>query len=105
VQEVQRFNYQYATKLVENYRAHKRLLKLYSRLFYARLLLVAFTQCARTHSCGMQDGELQAKQDVVYASSLANWPGLPRKGYPLMFKGVIGKGTHTHTHICFFPLI
>ena len=53
------------TKLVENYRSHKMLLRLYSDQFY--------------------DGELVEKADHRITHSLCNGIYLPTKGVPLIF--------------------
>lgn len=56
------------TKLVENYRSHEALLKLYSEQFY--------------------DGELVERASRGMTHSLCNWQHLPTKGIPLLFHGV-----------------
>lgn len=56
------------TKLVENYRSHESLLRLYSDGFY--------------------HGELEARADPVTCSLLSRWEQLPNKGFPLLFHGV-----------------
>ena len=57
------------TKLVDNYRAHGLLVRLYSEQFY--------------------DGELleRASQDKTHC--LCSWDKLPKKGVPLVFHGVL----------------
>ena len=59
------------TKLVDNYRAHGLLVRLYSEQFY--------------------DGELleRASQDKTHC--LCSWDKLPKKGVPLVFHGVLGE--------------
>lgn len=59
------------TKLVDNYRSHEALLKLYSDMFY--------------------HGELCMKADSRVTHLLTSWEGLPRKGFPLVFHGVQGE--------------
>ena len=59
------------TKLVNNYRSHSFLLRLYSDTFY--------------------HGELAACADTKMTSLLCEWEGLPRKGFPLVFHGVMGE--------------
>jgi helicase MOV-10 len=59
------------TKLINNYRAHEKLLALPNRLFY--------------------DGELQPRGNPVRTRSLIDWEHLPRLGVPLIFHGVEGK--------------
>ncbi|KAK2121915.1 hypothetical protein P7K49_003301 [Saguinus oedipus] len=56
------------TKLVKNYRSHKALLALPSRLFYHR--------------------ELEVCADPTVVTSLLGWEKLPKKGFPLIFHGV-----------------
>lgn len=58
------------TKLVDNYRAHQLLVRLYSEMFY--------------------DGELveRANDDVTHC--LCSWDQLPKKAVPLVFHGVQG---------------
>ncbi|KAL5477180.1 hypothetical protein EMCRGX_G023934 [Ephydatia muelleri] len=56
------------TKLIENYRSHGTLLKLYSDQFY--------------------DGELMERGDHKITHSLCNWEHLPTKGVPLLFHGI-----------------
>eukprot|EP00731_Ephydatia_muelleri_P035328 Em0114g12a len=58
------------TKLVENYRSHGMLLRLYSDQFY--------------------DGELVERADHRITHSLCNWEYLPTKGVPLLFHGIQG---------------
>ncbi|XP_012289828.3 RNA helicase Mov10l1 [Aotus nancymaae] len=58
------------TKLVKNYRSHKALLTLPSRLFYHR--------------------ELEVCADPTVVNSLLGWEKLPKKGFPLIFHGVRG---------------
>ncbi|XP_037586025.1 RNA helicase Mov10l1 [Cebus imitator] len=58
------------TKLVKNYRSHKALLALPSRLFYHR--------------------ELEVCADPTVVNSLLGWEKLPKKGFPLIFHGVRG---------------
>eukprot|EP00731_Ephydatia_muelleri_P022834 Em0015g417a len=59
------------TKLVENYRSHGALLKLYSDQFY--------------------DGELMERADHEITHRLCTWECLPTKEVPLIFHGIQGK--------------
>ena len=59
------------TKLVDNYRSHETLLKLYSDMFYHR--------------------ELCMRADSRVTHPPTSWEGLPRKGFPLVFHGVQGE--------------
>lgn len=70
------------TKLVRNYRSHEMILSLPSELFY--------------------DGELRAEADPVTRSQLAQWPGLPTLGAPLIFHGVKGKDEREGTSPSWF---
>lgn len=56
------------TKLVDNYRSHKALLTLPSKLFY--------------------QGELCVRAPQAVVESLCQWKTLPKKGFPLIFHGV-----------------
>lgn len=62
------------TRLVRNYRSHRSLLALPSRLFY--------------------DGTLRECADARQTSSLERWGELRRQGFPLLFYGV--RSAHTH---------
>ncbi|XP_021566201.1 RNA helicase Mov10l1-like, partial [Carlito syrichta] len=57
------------TKLVKNYRSHVALLALPSQLFY--------------------DNELEACADPKVVTSLLGWEKLPKRGFPLLFHGVM----------------
>lgn len=59
------------TKLVENYRSHPDLLKLYSVLFY--------------------ENELLAKGSKDITDTMLNWEGLLKEQFPLIFHGVQGE--------------
>ncbi|XP_030325089.1 RNA helicase Mov10l1 [Calypte anna] len=61
------------TKLVKNYRSHSALLALPSKLFYQK--------------------ELEVCADASVVTSLLHWGKLPRKGFPLIFRGI--RGTET----------
>ncbi|CAL9696558.1 unnamed protein product [Knipowitschia caucasica] len=64
------YNPRLVTKLVHNYRSHKALLTLPSKLFY--------------------DGELCVRAPPAVVQSLCQWKTLPKKGFPLLFHGVRG---------------
>ena len=59
------------TKLLRNYRSHPCLLQLYSDAFYPN--------------------ELEPYADEAMTSLLCHWEGLPRRGFPLVFHGVVGE--------------
>ena len=65
-----RYNNHCITKLLANYRSHKKLIELPSRLFY--------------------NSELYEKGDRAMIDSMLNWERLPTKGFPLIFHGVYG---------------
>ncbi|CAG08644.1 unnamed protein product, partial [Tetraodon nigroviridis] len=62
------YNPRLVTKLVDNYRSHKALLTLPSKLFYR--------------------DELCVKAPRAVVDSLCQWKTLPKKGFPLIFHGV-----------------
>ncbi|XP_028266397.1 putative helicase mov-10-B.1 [Parambassis ranga] len=64
------FNSRYVTKLLRNYRSHPAILKIPNELFY--------------------DGELQVWANEMTRNSYCRWECLPKKGFPLIFHGVIG---------------
>ncbi|XP_023709767.1 putative helicase MOV-10 isoform X2 [Cryptotermes secundus] len=59
------------TKLVQNFRSHKKILTVPNSMFY--------------------ENELEARGDPSLTSLVCNWEGLPKKGFPLIFHGVKGK--------------
>lgn len=65
------FNNQVVTKLLNNYRSHKDILKEPNELFYK--------------------SELKPCSDQVLVNSLCNWEHLPKKKFPLIFHAVKGK--------------
>ena len=63
-------------------RSHESLLSLPSRLFY--------------------DNELIASADPFVVQSLCEWEGLPTRGFPLLFHGVVGRDLRESTSPSFF---
>ncbi|KAJ8399528.1 hypothetical protein AAFF_G00409390 [Aldrovandia affinis] len=77
-----RFNNQFVTKLLRNYRSHPAILKIPNELFY--------------------DGELQVFADEELRNSYCNWEHLPKKGFPVIFHGVMGKDEREANSPSFF---
>ncbi|XP_063049770.1 putative helicase mov-10-B.1 [Engraulis encrasicolus] len=77
-----RYNPRYVTKLLLNYRSHESILKVPNDLFY--------------------EGELIASADEVAKSMYCNWPHLPKKGFPVIFHGVVGKDEREENSPSFF---
>jgi superfamily I DNA and/or RNA helicase len=65
------FNRKYMTMLVRNYRSHSLLLQIPNNLFY--------------------NGALKARADPAIVNARLHWDGLPTKGVPLFWHGVVGK--------------
>ncbi|XP_063063828.1 putative helicase mov-10-B.1 [Engraulis encrasicolus] len=76
------YNQRYVTKLLHNYRSHKSILKVPNDLFY--------------------EGELIASADEVATSMYCNWEHLPKKGFPVIFHGVVGKDEREENSPSFF---
>ncbi|KAG7477792.1 hypothetical protein MATL_G00073410 [Megalops atlanticus] len=77
-----RFNDRFVTKLLRNYRSHPAILKIPNELFY--------------------DGELQVFADKNLRNSYCNWEHLPKKGFPVIFHGVMGKDEREANSPSFF---
>ncbi|XP_076845743.1 putative helicase mov-10-B.2 [Brachyhypopomus gauderio] len=75
-------NNQYVTKLLRNYRSHKSILKVPNEMFY--------------------DGELQPYADEYTTSFYCNWEYLPKKGFPVIFHGILGKDERESNSPSFF---
>ena len=70
------------TKLVCNYRSHPAILELPNSCFY--------------------DGELKPFADTLLRESLCSWEWLSKKGFPLIFHGVVGQDMREETSPSFF---
>ncbi|XP_034552596.1 putative helicase mov-10-B.2 isoform X2 [Notolabrus celidotus] len=64
------FDNRFVTKLLLNYRSHPAILEVPNELFY--------------------DGELQVCADEMLRNSYCRWEYLPKKGFPVIFHGVMG---------------
>ncbi|XP_069489430.1 helicase MOV-10 isoform X2 [Ambystoma mexicanum] len=78
------FNPVFVTKLLRNYRSHPAILKIPNELFY--------------------DGELQEFADKILSQSYCNWEHLPKKGFPIVFEGVLGEDQREEKSPSFFNL-
>ncbi|XP_065103211.1 putative helicase mov-10-B.1 [Paramisgurnus dabryanus] len=76
------YDNRYVTKLLQNYRSHPSILKVPNELFY--------------------DGELEACADEISSSQYCNWDPLPKKGFPVIFHGVLGKDDRESNSPSFF---
>ncbi|XP_075997327.1 putative helicase mov-10-B.1 [Genypterus blacodes] len=76
------FDTRFVTKLLRNYRSHAAILKVPNELFYENELEVFAEQGQREIYC--------------------NWEHLPRKGFPVIFHGVMGKDEREANSPSFF---
>ncbi|XP_055994945.1 helicase MOV-10 isoform X2 [Sorex fumeus] len=76
------YNSQFITKLLRNYRSHPTILDTPNQLYY--------------------DQELQACADKIDRERFCNWEGLPQKGFPIIFHGVMGKDEREGNSPSFF---
>ncbi|XP_051758530.1 putative helicase mov-10-B.1 isoform X2 [Ctenopharyngodon idella] len=76
------YDNRYVTKLLRNYRSHPSILKVPNELFY--------------------DGELLACADEISSNQYCNWEHLPKRGFPVIFHGVIGKDDRESNSPSFF---
>uniref|UniRef100_A0A3Q3VUE4 RNA helicase n=1 Tax=Mola mola TaxID=94237 RepID=A0A3Q3VUE4_MOLML len=76
------FDTRFVTKLLQNYRSHAVILKVPNELFY--------------------ENELQVFADQWDREAYCNWEYLPRKGFPLIFHGVMGKDEREANSPSFF---
>ena len=70
--------------MFRNFRSHEKLLKLPANLFYC--------------------GHLEAAADELAVNSLLQWPGLNKKGFPILFHGIIGQDLREGKSPSFFNL-
>nr|XP_019952231.1 PREDICTED: putative helicase mov-10-B.2 isoform X1 [Paralichthys olivaceus] len=75
-------NPRFVTKLLRNYRSHAAILKIPNELFY--------------------DNEVQEFADKRDREMYCNWEYLPKKGFPVIFHGVIGKDEREANSPSFF---
>ncbi|XP_068450132.1 putative helicase mov-10-B.1 [Clinocottus analis] len=76
------FDSRFVTKLLRNYRSHAAILKIPNELFY--------------------ENELQVFADQWERDTYCNWEHLPKKGFPLIFHGVMGKDEREANSPSFF---
>ncbi|XP_066519855.1 putative helicase mov-10-B.1 isoform X2 [Hoplias malabaricus] len=72
----------FVTKLLRNYRSHPAILKIPNELFY--------------------DNELQVFADQMEREAFCHWEHLPKKGFPVIFHGVMGKDERESNSPSFF---
>ncbi|XP_072237821.1 putative helicase mov-10-B.1 [Leuresthes tenuis] len=76
------FDTRFVTKLLRNYRSHGAILKIPNELFYQNELLVF--------------------ADQMECEAYCNWDDLPKKGFPVIFHGVMGKDEREANSPSFF---
>lgn len=76
------FDTRFVTKLLRNYRSHDAILKIPNELFY--------------------ENELQVFADQWDREAYCNWEYLPKKGFPVIFHGVMGKDEREANSPSFF---
>ncbi|XP_028854584.1 putative helicase mov-10-B.1 isoform X2 [Denticeps clupeoides] len=81
-EESGQYNGHFVTKLLRNYRSHPAILKIPNELFY--------------------DNELQVYAEEKARKAFCNWKHLPKKGFPVIFHGVIGKDEREANSPSFF---
>lgn len=80
-----KYNPQFVTKLLKNYRSHPSILKIPNELFY--------------------DNELQAVANELITHSYCKWETLPKKDFPIIFHGVLGVDEREEKSPSFFNCI
>ncbi|XP_030640613.1 putative helicase mov-10-B.2 [Chanos chanos] len=78
------FDNRYVTKLLQNYRSHRAILEIPNELFY--------------------EHELQVCADEIACSSYCSWEYLPKRGFPVIFRGVLGKDDREENSPSFFNI-
>ncbi|KAK7916467.1 hypothetical protein WMY93_012228 [Mugilogobius chulae] len=76
------FDTRFVTKLLRNYRSHAAILKIPNELFY--------------------ENELQVFADQWERETYCRWEHLPKKGFPIIFHGVMGKDEREANSPSFF---
>lgn len=76
------FDTRFVTKLLRNYRSHAAILKIPNELFY--------------------ENELQVFADQLDREAYCKWEHLPKKGFPVIFHGVMGKDEREANSPSFF---
>ncbi|XP_043098693.1 putative helicase mov-10-B.1 [Puntigrus tetrazona] len=76
------FDTRFVTKLLRNYRSHPAILKIPNELFY--------------------DNELQVFANQMEREAFCRWEHLPKKGFPVVFHGVMGKDEREANSPSFF---
>ncbi|KAG8450910.1 hypothetical protein GDO86_003254 [Hymenochirus boettgeri] len=76
------YNPQFVSKLLKNYRSHPSILKVPNELFY--------------------DNELQNSANEIITHCYCKWEHLPKKGFPVIFHGVLGKDEREEKSPSFF---
>ncbi|XP_051562486.1 putative helicase mov-10-B.1 isoform X2 [Myxocyprinus asiaticus] len=77
-----KYDSRFVTKLLRNYRSHPAILKIPNELFY--------------------DNELQVFANQMEREEFCHWEHLPKKGFPVLFHGVIGKDEREANSPSFF---
>ncbi|KAA0712698.1 putative helicase mov-10-B.1 [Triplophysa tibetana] len=77
-----RYDSRFVTKLLQNYRSHPAILKIPNELFY--------------------ENELQMFADQIMREAFCQWEHLPKKGFPVVFHGVMGKDEREENSPSFF---
>ncbi|KAI7807754.1 putative helicase mov-10-B.1 [Triplophysa rosa] len=80
--DIPRYDSRFVTKLLQNYRSHPAILKIPNELFY--------------------ENELQVFADQIEREAFCQWEHLPKKGFPVVFHGVMGKDEREENSPSFF---